>query len=353
MVAMLARGTSVTGVTQPQFYAAKVFANPPELRMRRLTPPMSLASIAAPAKCITPYADTRIYLPQPVRKVNNSGQITSNTATLPCMPSKLLVWARVVQADATKAPFQLFPITALNVRIGNSESLFTSYNQVELFRLSKRGGLSDSISFEQFCGRAYKAGAVVQLSGSPIVISVADLCLSEGLAGNVGGSFSLSVQATLSDPMQTGADIDVELNVLALSDSVLVSSAGVSVQVNNLTSEREVLALTSEPEGAIVASHARELVGGALAGGSFFSKLRGLVDFGRKAYQSIQDNKGAIQAASSALAQQSWLPGVSSAAEQFKSATGYGFGHGEAGHVGSGILPSGGRRRKIADRLGM
>jgi hypothetical protein len=131
--------------------------------------------------------------------------------------------------------------------------------------------------------------------------------------------------------------------VLALNSKLIVSSSGTTVVTGYLTDGETVLRVTGEDsEHCITQSHAKELVGGTLAGAGIFSKARALWEFGRRAVQAVRDNKEAIQGISGALAKQSFLPGVASAAEQFKEHTGYGL-----------MAPARQRKRTIEERLGM
>lgn len=158
---------------------------------------------------------------------------SSNTFTLPVVPSKIAIFATYGQTDiqdATQSLADMFlPCQSLSLEAGTRSNLLSNASAQQLYRISHRNGLV--ASWSEFAGLEQSGTAFAtpygRGSGAPVILDVAaDLELPEGVSPGMNVQYSITVtNSTWLN--QTSADVTApRLFVVAFTDGILQLNDG-------------------------------------------------------------------------------------------------------------------------------
>jgi hypothetical protein len=145
-----------------------------------------------------------------------------------------------------------FPITGIYITFNNVSGLLTSYNQYNLYQMSRRNGSQQTWSeFRSIVKN--KSGAVSAGIGSIIVIDpVRDLGLSDFLSSGSLGQFSFQVTVTFANinghtfSAGTATATSDEFNAIEIATicnygGILINQSGSSSTMSGLLTKQSVL----------------------------------------------------------------------------------------------------------------
>ena len=170
-----------------------------------------------------------------------------------------------------------FPISKLVVSLGNEQNILATYEQEDLFIMSRKNGLKcDYVTFTGLsqtlgnpAGGFANSAVPVQLCSSPIIIDVRDLKLPYNIVNGSSGNFTFNITATVQNNETTnnGATWGTSKPMLAVAflyDSYIVSDAATLMT----TVKRSFLSPTDPLEPAQIKSEAEVSPDGAVVGGA-------------------------------------------------------------------------------------
>ena len=219
-------------------YAQEPF---PEASLRYLTmePPYDLPE-GLPNMNVLPFYRFDSY-PKIVGKFGNDNKLKARSDQLQIgtIPDMMMVGVRPQREnlDARSADFHYVP-ESVSIRIGNEFNLLRTYNQADLFGITRKYIPIDYDTFRGL-GRSDKGGEI-SLTSAPLVFRLGeDIPLSPGLASGVSTHTNISIEMNVFD--QTGsATEDVELVVLFLDSSFLFNKEGVSESFSGFLTRDDV-----------------------------------------------------------------------------------------------------------------
>jgi len=201
-------------------------------------------------------------------------QVQTASFNISGIPLRMYLFARVQQAYKTSLHSDSFlPISNVSIQFGNQAGILSNASPYQLYQMSKRNGLD--CSYQQFrgIGQMAAAGGITQqllLTGSPVILEFGkDINLSDDWAApGIGGQNTLYVTAQVDN--NTVAPLaNVELSIITVHASMMVSMLGNSTVFENFLTSDQVL--TVSKEGPYNAS---EPFQGQLTGGSWWNSIR-------------------------------------------------------------------------------
>lgn len=310
-----------------------------------LTPSLD---VPLPPKSVVPYFEFPRYITQyqnaPIAP-GATGQIVSQTITLPQIPDLLIIYAKPSVALTPRDADYYFPLatandnvrTPLSVNFDNFSGLLSSMSTEQLYAMSVHNGLDmDWQTFSGQCRSAggsygtYQQGNVVPLVGSVLVLKPSvDLTLQSGQAPSLVGNFTLQFNLTVKNT--SAVSQQPQLYVITANSGFFESIRGSSRIIKGVLSEQDII--NAPLAGPVVRTELDRIVGGLS-----FKSFGNMLSKARDVYSAT---KPLVSAAKSLLPSSGALGTVKSGLE----AVGYGTG----GSSGGG---TGGRKKKsLAARL--
>lgn len=311
-----------------------------------LTPSLD---VPLPPKSVVPYMEFPRYITQYQNGVitpGQTGQIISQTITLPAIPDLLIIYAKPSSYANTEGDYYLPLATSLDgvrnplsVNFDNFSGLLSSTTTEQLYSMSVKNGLD--MDYNQFIGQfhtsggSYGAGAaarqqgqIVPGVGSILVLKPSqDITLQSGQAPSLVGNFTLQFNLTVKN--NTSADQTPQLYVITANSGFFESIRGSSRIIKGVLSEQDIISAPLAP----MATRA-EL--DRMVGGLSFSALGNILSKAKSIYSATKPMVSAVKG---------MLPedGVMGKVKGALGAVGYGTGAG----TGAGT----GGKKSLASRL--
>jgi hypothetical protein len=296
-----------------------------------LTPSLDLP---LPAKSVIPYSEFPRYITttQTAVAANTTGNIQSQTITLPQIPDLLIIYAKPNSyADSTNGDWYL-PIKQINLQWDNYAGLLSTYSMEQLYEISVKNGLE--MDYPQWCGRLGMGGvsgnSVMQASGGFLVIKPGqDYALATGQSPSLVGNYTL--QANLTVMNTTGASITPTLYIMTVNSGFFESVKGTSRVVKGVLTEADII---SAPIADMVTrQNVERVVGGSGVLAKIGHFITRVPHYAQKGYEYAKQASAVIK------------PHLAPEHQAALSAVGLG------SH--SGGMSSGGRRgeKKLSERL--
>jgi hypothetical protein len=321
-----------------------------------LTPSLD---VPLPPKSVVPYMEFPRYISQASTSIaaGGSGQIPSQTITLPSIPDLLIIYAKPSVVGKNDGENYLPLATKigdvninnpLSVNFDNFSGLLSSHTTEELYNMSVKNGLCmDYASFigsGKSAGGSYAAiagggaygnyaarqqGQNVPLVGSILVLKPSqDITLQSGQAPSLVGNFTLQFNLTVRN--NTEQTQTPTLVVIAANSGFFESIRGSSRIIKGVLSEQDIISAPLAPMG--VRSELDRMVGGFS-----FSALGNILSKAKDIYAST---KPIVSAVKGFLPESGFLGKVKSGLDTV--------GYGTGGAMGCG---TGGRKKSLASRL--
>lgn len=306
-----------------------------------LTPSLD---VPLPPKSVVPYMEFPRYITQyqgAAIAPGATGQIISQTITLPCIPDLLIVYAKPSVISATDGDFYL-PLASsldgirnpLSINFDNFSGLLSSTTTEQLFLMSQHNGLE--MDYATWLGQAHSAagsysqaavagvqaaltrqqGQLIPAVGSILVLKPGqDITLQSGQAASLVGNFTLQFNMTVKNT--SSVDQTPQLYVITANSGFFESIRGSSRVIKGVLSEQDIISAPLAPMG--VRCELNRMVGGFS-----FASLGNILSKARDIYQMTKPLGSAI---TGLLPQSGLLGKLKSGAE----AVGYGTGAGTGG----------------------
>lgn len=267
-----------------------------------LTPSLD---VPLPPKSVVPYMEFPRYITQATAQQSiqpgQTGQIQSQTITLPQIPDLLIIYVKP-SAGMTPGSTALAPTDAdfylpvasavdgvvnpININFDNFSGLLSSVTAEQLYGMSVKNGLE--MDFNQWLGMAHSADANVPpgyvgsgparkaLSGGILVLKPSqDITLQSGQAPSLVGNFTL--QFNLFVKNNTPNVQQPQLYVITANSGFFESIRGSSRIIKGVLSEQDIISAPVAPLGT--RDMVARVVGGASGGfnfGALLSKAKDL-----------------------------------------------------------------------------
>ena len=319
-----------------------------QVNVQFLTPSLD---VPLPPKSVVPYMEFPRYISQSYNiAANSTGELQSQTITLPQIPDLLMIYAKMDgtagnvygQSDADF----LFPLAnfqadgvrnPLTVNFDNFSGLLSSHTAEELYSMSVKNGLDMDWQTWSGIGRSAagsypgrQQGQRIPLVGGPLIIKPSqDLTLQSGQAPSLVGNFTLQFRVTVAN--RTAAPRNVQLYVITANSGFFESIRGSSRIIKGVLSEQDII---NAPVAPMATRASLERMVGAGTGGLSFGSLANILSKAKDIYHAT---KPAVSAIKGMLPESGTMGKIKGAL----GAVGYGTG-GEMG-MGTGA-GTGGRR---------
>ena len=230
-----------------------------------LTPNLS---VALPPKSVVPFMEFPRYITASATSIaaNSTGQVVSNTITLPSIPDMLIIYAKpaayaqnegdwflplATVADGVTAP--------VSFNWDNFSGLLSSANAEALFAMSQQNGLQ--MDWQTWSGISHTAsggygvpgaagsrqqGQQIPMVGGPLVLRPAqDITLQSGQSNSCVGNYTLQFSITYKN--NTANAVTPQLYVITVNSGFFETIRGSSRVIKGVLSEQDVIAATSQP----------------------------------------------------------------------------------------------------------
>ena len=310
-------GRTLTNIAYNNLVAGGNVFQQSVLNCQFLTPSLD---VPLPPKSVVPYMEFPRYITQYQNgeiAPGATGQIISQTITLPCIPDLLIVFCRPSTYGLNDADWY-FPLASrndgisnpLSVNFDNFSGLLSSMTTEQLYNMSVKNGLD--MDWNNFIGQAHSSagsypalpgastsaiapqnysarqqGQVVPLVGSVLVLKPSqDITLQSGQAPSLVGNFTLQFNLTVkntSDINQTP-----QLYVITANSGFFESIRGSSRIIKGVLSEQDIISAPLAPMG--VRSELDRMVGGFS-----FSALGNILSKAKDIYSSTKPLVSAVK----------------------------------------------------------
>ena len=310
-------GRTLTNIAYNNLVAGGNVFQQSVLNCQFLTPSLD---VPLPPKSVVPYMEFPRYITQYQNgeiAPGATGQIISQTITLPCIPDLLIVFCRPSTYGLNDADWY-FPLASrndgisnpLSVNFDNFSGLLSSMTTEQLYNMSVENGLD--MDWNNFIGQAHSSagsypalpgastsaiapqnysarqqGQVVPLVGSVLVLKPSqDITLQSGQAPSLVGNFTLQFNLTVkntSDINQTP-----QLYVITANSGFFESIRGSSRIIKGVLSEQDIISAPLAPMG--VRSELDRMVGGFS-----FSALGNILSKAKDIYSSTKPLVSAVK----------------------------------------------------------
>jgi len=261
--------------------------------------PPTLASKIDPKNCLNYY--NIISYPYTTGRALASGASVSNISfsnvQLSQIPTKMLIYARPVQADLTSydADF-FFVISNLNITFANKAGLLSGASQQQLYNMSTKNLLQEN--YYEFTGTGISAttdtltgiGSVPTI-GSIIVIDPAlDLSLDLEYSNNSTGQFNMTFQCTVQNQTATNY-ANFNLYLVCMNGGIFSTENGQSFVSTGMLTKQQVLETKAKNEIVDTHTYKNEIVGGSITNlNSVHKHLKMLHQDGSEKEQQMSDS---------------------------------------------------------------
>jgi len=331
-----------------------------------LTPSLD---VPLPPKSCVPYMEFPRYISQASAAIapGATGQIQSQTITLPSIPDLLIIYAKPSVIGKNDAENYLPLATRLDgvnnplsVNFDNFSGLLSSHSTEQLYNMSVKNGLC--MDYASFIGSGKSAGGSygaiagggnfpaatpnyaarqqgqnVPLVGSILVLKPSqDITLQSGQAPSLVGNFTLQFNLTVKN--NSDVTQSPQLFVITANSGFFESIRGSSRIIKGVLSEQDIISAPLAPMG--VRSELDRMVGGFS-----FSALGNILSKAKDIYSST---KPIVSAVKGFLPDSGFLGKVKSGLDTVGYGTGGAMGCGTGAGTGAG---TGGRKKSLASRL--
>jgi hypothetical protein len=308
-------GNAITSVSM-------TFTAPPELLVTQITPDV-LQPI--PELQVLPYYKKQTYIKQlqTLAPGASNTNIISDTIKLNQVPRQMYIFCRRSRASSNFGTSDSF-LSLKNLQIlWNSEQLFSSTSQQQLFEISRRNGCN--LSWPQFS----------KYRGSVICIDFGgNLGLPDGQAPGVRGQFTCQVNG-LTGTNEASTDFEPEFYIVFMMEGTLSISEGTAMASLGNLDTQDVLDARDAPE-------LHHLNYEKLQGGSFLSSLKNVVS---KVAHGVESALPMAKTIAGVVAPE-FLPAVETAGRVAKCAKELTGGRLAGGRLAGGRLAGGRLRRR-------
>lgn len=281
--ARILRGNGVNGAITNVNYnniAQGAFQNS-RVNIQFLTPSLD---VPLPPKSVVPYMEFPRYISAPGVQIapGKTGQLVSQTITLPQIPDLFIIYAKPPASSlgATDADYYLPPATAfdgspapLSVNFDNFSGLLSSVTAEQLYQMSVKNGLE--MDWNQWVGYSHMAygglqpnqtavpGGCAALTGGFLVLKPSqDITLQTGQAPSLVGNFTFQFNLTVRN--NTEQTVTPQLFVITANSGFFESIRGSSRIIKGVLSEQDIISAPLAPMGT--RSAVARYVGGAMKG---------------------------------------------------------------------------------------
>jgi hypothetical protein len=266
-----------------------------------LTPSLD---VPLPPKSVVPYMEFPRYITQYNQSAipsGGTGEIVSQTITLPCIPDMLIIYAKP-SAYADNQGDWYFPLATaldgvrnpLRINFDNFSGLLSSHTTEELYDMSVHNGME--MDYATFIGSGHSAGGsypgnqqgqTVPLVGSVLVLRPGvDITLQSGQAPSLVGNFTLQFNMVVKNTSSVSQI--PQLFVVTANSGFFESIRGSSRIIKGVLSEQDIISAPVAPE--MTRESLQRAVG---AGGGFFGNMLSKI----KAMASNPYVQGAVKGA--------------------------------------------------------
>ena len=270
----IAFNTNITG--------GQVFQNS-RVNVQFLTPPLG---VPLPPKSVVPYMEFPRYISQATNGPINpgaTGQIQSQTITLPQIPDLLIVYAKPSAVAGADADWYL-PLASvydgapnpLSINFDNFSGLLSSHTAEELFAISRKNGLK--MDWQSWIGTApsaagsYSAAAtpgsqvganrqqgqsVPTVGGILVLKPSQDVTLQTGQAPSLVGNFTLQMNLTYKN--NSAVPQTPQLYIITVNSGFFETVRGSSRIIKGVLSEQDIINADNAP--AMIRSELDRMVG--------------------------------------------------------------------------------------------
>lgn len=313
-----------------------------------LTPSLD---VPLPPKSVVPYMEFPRYITQyqnGVIQPGETGQIQSQTITLPQIPDLFIIYAKAPSYSPQEGDWR-FPVATrldgvsnpLSVNFDNFSGLLSSVTAEQLYGMSVKNGVD--MDWPTWIGLAKSqaslppnhlgtSGGNIPLVGGPLVLKPSqDITLQTGQAPSLVGNFTFQFNLTVKNNTDTAQQ--PQLYVITVNSGFFESIRGSSRIIKGVLSEQDIISAPLAPMGT------RDQLSRYVGSGGMFSSLANVLSKAKDIYHAT---KPAISAVKGCLPD----TGVMGSVKGALGKVGYGM---SGGDMSGGA--SGGRRRGMEARL--
>jgi len=179
---------------------------------------------------VVPFTDYQRYITADNTAINprESKVISSNSTQFNSIPSKIYVCVRKQLNTMTlKDSNSFLAIKQVAIQFNNMSGILSSATQHDLFVMSKRNGLKQSVY--EFFGKASTGNMSNKATaGSILILDPVDFGLPEYLTSGSTGNFNFQINVTCENT--DGVAVTVELMILTQNDGVFITQNGQSTK---------------------------------------------------------------------------------------------------------------------------
>jgi len=284
------------------------------INVQFLTPSLD---VPLPPKSVVPYMEFPRYISQSYNiAAGQTGELQSQTITLPQIPDLLIIYAKMDGTTPVGAPSNvygtndadfLFPVAnfqsdgvvnPITINFDNFSGLLSSHTAEELYAMSVKNGLD--MDWQTWSGVAASAansytgrqqGQRIPLVGGPLVIKPSqDLTLQSGQAPSLVGNFTLQFRLTVAN--RTSDAHNLQLYVITANSGFFESIRGSSRIIKGVLSEQDII---NAPVAPMAVRSSLERMVGAGTGGLSFGSLSNILSKARDIYHATKPAVSAIK----------------------------------------------------------
>lgn len=213
-----------------------------------LTPSLD---VPLPPKSVVPYMEFPRFITTSTGTVaaRSTGQVSSNTITLPNIPDFLYIYARPQSYGSSNQGDWVLPFRQISVNFDNFSGLLSSHTEEELYKMSINNGLD--MDWSEWRGTAtspaYTGAAdsalCTTVGGGLLLRPSRDIVLQAGQAPSLVGNFTFQFNATVFNP--SSAAVAPYIYVVAISSGFFETIKGSSRIIKGVLTEQDILAAPS------------------------------------------------------------------------------------------------------------
>jgi len=306
----LIRSTSFYGRTISQIGYNASAAQPFQdsvVNVQFLTPSLD---VPLPPKSVVPYMEFPRYISQYQNGTiapGATGQIVSQTITLPQIPDLFIIYAKPSSYGANEGDWY-FPLATradgvnnpITVNFDNFSGLLSSMTTEQLYAMCVNNGLE--MNYNEWvgvghsgspaapAGNAQLGSARVPLVGSLLVLKPSkDITLQAGQAPSLVGNFTFQFNLTVKNT--SGVDATPQLTVITANSGFFESIRGSSRIIKGVLSEQDIIAAPLAPMGT------RDALKRYVGGRGMFGSLANLLSRAKEVYHATKPALSAMKQA--------------------------------------------------------
>lgn len=214
-----------------------------------LTPSLD---VPLPAKSVVPYMEFPRYITTSTTTIpaRSTGQVSSNTITLPNIPDFLYIFAKPQSYASASQGDWVLPFRQISVNFDNFSGLLASHTEAELYKMSVQNGLDmdwsewrGTATSTQFTGTATADALALTCGGGLLLRPSRDIVLQAGQAPSLVGNFTFQFNATVFN--QSESAVTPYIYVVAISSGFFETIKGSSRIIKGVLTEQDILSAPS------------------------------------------------------------------------------------------------------------